>query len=482
MPTTRPNIVLLMTDQQQACTVDPGNPCQTPNIDRISAGGVRFTRAHTVNAICSPTRASLYTGTLPNTHGMVDCTHTVAEYRAKFNADLPMWSRSLQAAGYRTAHFGKWHVERSNALENFGFDEYETGGLPGYRAHRAAMGLPPRPESFEMEHWVRQPGYRDLRLYGVHDEPEEAGTPYYLYQRGIAFVRERTEDPDTPWCLVISTSEPHDPYWANRVYYDLYDPATIPQPPSFHDDLHDKPRYYQKLRTVWKDMTWQHFAEATACYYASITEIDVQVGRLLDVLEETGQAENTVVIYTTDHGDLMGAHGLLMKGPPPYEETYRIPLVVRWPGMTAPGTTCDALANVMDLAPTLVEMAECAPLPTSEARSLVPLLRGKPGGEAFEQDYAEFHGQRFFYTQRIVWWKRWKYVFNGFDFDELYDLEADPHEMTNLAPDPAYADVLREMATRMWRKAHETGDFNLVQSHYGMFRYAPVGPNGGQQP
>ena len=472
----RPNIVLLMTDQQQACTVDPGSLCQTPNIDRIRAGGVRFSRAHTVNAICSPTRASLYTGTLPHTHGMVDCTHTVEDYRARFKADLPMWSRSLQAAGYCTAHFGKWHVERSEKLENFGFDRYELPGAGGWARHRAALGLPPRPESFEMEYWVRQPGYRDLRLYGVHDEPEEAGAPYYWYGRGIEFVRERAADPETPWCLVVSTSEPHDPYYAPREYYELYDPVSIPQPPSFHDDLHGKPGYYRKLRGVWREMTWEHFAEATACYYASITEIDAQVGRLLDALEETGQAENTVVVYTTDHGDLMGAHGLLMKGPPPYEETYRIPLLVRWPGVTVPGTTCDALANIMDLAPTLVEMAGCDPLPTSEARTLVPLLRGEGGGEAFEQDFAEFHGQRFFYTQRILWWRRLKYVFNGFDFDELYDLEEDPYELTNLVPDPEHADILRQMAARMWQRIHETDDLNMYNSHYGMFRYAPVGP------
>jgi choline-sulfatase len=476
--TRRPNLLILMTDQQQATTVDLGNPCQTPNIDRISAGGVRFTRAHTVNAICSPARASLYTGLLPHTHGMVDCTHTVEEYRARFKAELPMWSRSLQQAGYATAHYGKWHVERSNQLEHFGFGEYEHPGSPAFHAYRAEMGLPLRPESFSMSYTVRHPGYNDLRLYGVLDEPEEASKPYYLYSKGIDFVRRCAQDGDQPWCLVVSTQEPHDPYWAHQPYYDLYDPASIPQPPSYADDLHDKPRYFQRLRGVWRDLTWEHVAQATACYYASISLIDAQVGRLLDVLEETGQAENTIVVYTTDHGDQMGAHGLLMKGPPPYEETYRIPLIVRWPGVVAPGTTSDALVSSMDLAPTIVEMAGCAPFET-QARSLMPLLRGEPTGDVFESDFAEFHGQRFFYTQRIVWWGRHKYVLNGFDFDELYDLETDPYEMHNLAPDPAYADLAREMASRMWRRIRETDDFNMIHSHYGMFRYAPVGPGAG---
>jgi choline-sulfatase len=472
----RPNILVLMTDQQQAATVDPGSPCLTPNVDRIGAGGVQFTRAHTVNAICSPARASLYTGLLPHSHGMVDCTHTVAEYRARFDADLPMWSRSLQQAGYCTAHYGKWHVERSGQLERFGFDEYEDAGAPAYIAYRAEMGLPSQPEAFAMSHIVRHPGYNDLRLYGVLDEPEEASKPYYLYSKGIDFVRRCTQDGNRPWCLVVSTQEPHDPYWAHQPYYDLYDPASIPQPPSYRDDLHDKPRYFQRLRNVWRDLGWEQIAEATACYYASVSLIDAQVGRLLEALDETGQAENTVVVYTTDHGDQMGAHGLLMKGPPPYEETYRIPLIVRWPGVVGPGTSSDALVNSMDLAPTIVEMAGCAPFET-QARSMVPLLRGEPTGEAFDSDFAEFLGQRFAYTLRTVWWGRFKYVFNGFDFDELYDLEADPYELNNLASDPAYAEVLREMAVRMWQRIHETDDSNMYNSHYGMFRYAPVGPN-----
>ena len=151
MHSTRPNILIMMSDQQQAQTVDPDCLCQTPNIDRISAGGMRFTRAHTVNAICSPARASLYTGVLPHTHGMVDCTHTVEDYRARFKADLPTWSQSLQAADYRTGYFGKWHVERSEKLERFGFDEYNVGARRRSLAqHREGMGLPPRTEEYEM--------------------------------------------------------------------------------------------------------------------------------------------------------------------------------------------------------------------------------------------------------------------------------------------------------------------------------------------
>ena len=123
---TSPNLLFIITDQQQAATVDPGSPCLTPNLDALAARGTRFTRCYTANPICSPSRASLFTGLLPHSHGMVDVTHAVPAYRAELQAGLAMWPQTLQAAGYHTGYFGKWHVERSNRLESFGFDDYEV--------------------------------------------------------------------------------------------------------------------------------------------------------------------------------------------------------------------------------------------------------------------------------------------------------------------------------------------------------------------
>ncbi|NLS79665.1 MAG: sulfatase-like hydrolase/transferase, partial [Chloroflexi bacterium] len=128
MAVNRPNVLFLMTDQQQAGTLDPGSPCQTPNLDRLARQGTRFTNAHTVNAICSPTRASLFTGVYPSQHGMVDCAHAVPDYRARLRTYLEMWSQRLAAHGYRCGYFGKWHVERSENLRHFGFEEYDLEG------------------------------------------------------------------------------------------------------------------------------------------------------------------------------------------------------------------------------------------------------------------------------------------------------------------------------------------------------------------
>jgi choline-sulfatase len=463
----QPNLLFLMTDGQRADTVEPSTLCQTPHLDRLAAGGVRFERCYAPNPICSPTRASLMTGLLPHSHGMVDCTHTVEPYRAKLKADLPFWSQSLQAAGYHTAYLGKWHIERSLQLERFGFDRYEVEG------YHKLKGLVERDDDMQVRGGVRQKGYRDFLLYGVVDGPVEAAPEYQLYSDAIKFLRETARDPDRPWALFVSSEGPHDPWVVPRDYYARYDPAEVPRPPNFDDDLAGRPGMYRLLQGVWSQLEWPQFAQATACYYAFCSLVDDQVGRILAALEELGQAENTIVVFCADHGDYLGAHRLFLKGVPAFEDAYRIPLILSGPGIPI-GRQVDQIVSLVDLAPTLVQLTTGGEFPCY-GRPLLPLLNSeKP--EWNSEAYAEFHGQRFFYTQRVLWRDNLKYVFNGFDVDELYDLAADPYEMVNLALEAAYRPALEEMAGRMWEIARQTDDFNMYQAQYGMFRFAPVGP------
>ncbi len=169
----------------------------------------------------------------------------------------------------------------------------------------------------------------------------------------------------------------------------------------------------------------------------------------------------------------MGAHRLFLKGVPAFEDAYRIPLILSGPGVSA-GRRVGQIVSLIDLAPTLVGLTTGDDFPC-HGRSLLPLLNSEEPDWNSEA-YAEFHGQRFFYTQRVLWRDNHKYVFNGFDVDELCDLDADPHEMHNLACDPSYQPVLETMAGRMWDIIRETDDFNMSQAQYGMFRFAPVGP------
>ena len=262
---TRPNILFMMTDQQQASTIDPGSPCMTPTLDRLAAQGTRFTRAHTVNAICSPTRASLFTGVYPSQHGMVDCEHAVPEFRASFDTNLETWSQRLAQSGYRCGYFGKWHVERSKRLESFGFAEYDVqeSAASGYRAYRRGLGLPEAPQAYVEQYAVPTRGYPAFPFYGVLDEPAEGTRSFYLYERGIDFVR-RAAAKEEPWCCFVSTSGPGGPHHVPLSCWERYDPASIAQPASFGDDMSDKPGLYRRQQGIWKDVAWEDWAKAIA--------------------------------------------------------------------------------------------------------------------------------------------------------------------------------------------------------------------------
>ena len=471
----QPNLLFLMTDQQRADTLAPGSPCQLPHLAALAARGTSFARCYAPNPICSPTRASLMTGLLPHSHGMVDCTHTVEPYRAELKPGLPFWSQALQAGGYHTGYFGKWHVERSNRLEDFGFAEYELNNSPNYYAHRRALGLDERARRFVSRHAVAQPGYHDFTVCGVVDEPVEATAEYYLYSRGIEFIERAAREPDHPWALFMSTLAPHDPYIVPQEQRARYRAADLPRPASFDDALADRPGIYRRIQRVWQDLDWDDFAEATACYYAFCSLVDDQVGRILAAVDAAGQLDNTIVIFTSDHGDYLGAHRLLLKGVPAFEEAYKVPLVLAGPGV-AVGERSDHIVSLLDLAPTITALTTGDDFPC-QGRSLLPLLQPGNAPVAWvEQAFAECHGQRFFYTQRTIWHDQYKYVFNGFDEDECYDLAADPHECRNVARDHAYAGVVRELAARMWAIIRATNDYNMYQAEYGMFRFAPIGP------
>ena len=464
---TQPNLLFLMTDQQRADTIEPQTVCQTPNLDALVARGTQFRRCYTVNPICSPTRASVMTGLLPHSHGMVDVTHAVPTYRAGFDATLPVWPQILQQAGYDTAYFGKWHVERSNRLENFGFDTYEI------EQYQQKLGLVKVEDDLDMRRMVSQKGYADFLLYGISDDPVEMLPEYKMYSDGIRFLEQAAANPERPWALFLSTEAPHDPYIAIRTYYDRYDLDDIKPPPNFDSDLSGQPAIYRRIQGVWDDLTWDDFARATACYYANCTMIDDQVGRILATLDALNMTGDTIIVFTSDHGDYMAEHRLLLKGIPAFEGAYRIPLVLAGPGIPH-GRQVNEVVSLLDLVPSLVQLTTDSDF-SCHGRSLLPLLQGI--GEGWQSEaFAECHGQRFNYTQRVLWRDDYKYVFNGFDEDELYDLAVDPYELNNLAADPGQGPLLESMASRMWAIMRQTGDKTMIDAQYGMFRFLPVGP------
>jgi arylsulfatase A-like enzyme len=276
--------------------------------------------------------------------------------------------------------------------------------------------------------------------------------------------------------------EPNTPLIAGRKAFAQYDVDAIRLPASLRDEMAASPAFYRRQREIFSHWTDAEWRLTRAVYYALITELDAQLGLLLDALERSGQRENTIVVVSSDHGRYMSAHGLDAHNFGAFEEVYNVPLIIAGPGVAA-GAVSDALVSTVSLGPTLLEMAGAEPLGAPDSRSFAPLLRD-PAGAAADLDtcYAEFYGTRFWLTQRILWRGPWKLVFNGFDYDELYNLEQDPHELRNLGTDPAYESVYRRLMAEIWRIARETGDTVLLETHYAPMRFAVVGPNADTSP
>ena len=473
----RPNILFLMTDQMQGRVFEEGHPCQTPNFDRLAERGVRLRRAYTPNAVCSPARASLMTGLLPHNHGVLTVTHTVDDDQSCLRLEHAHWAQRLEAAGYRTGYFGKWHVERSEALHRFG---WQVDGALGSRLWREkqrqiAGGNPPLPAFSLRRDNDQPPGYNRSILYGVTDAPPE--------KRNMGIVTALAQDfldgalaGDAPWCCFASVQEPHDPFIAGADAFARYDVDAIELQPNVRDELEGRPNIYRKAARVWKDLTDREHREAAACYWAMVSEIDALYGRLIARVEAAGQLDNTLVVLASDHGELLGAHGLYCKNFTAAEEVYNIPMLISGPGCARDVLT-DARVGLHDLGPTLLELAGCESIEAPDSRSCAGLLVDPKATEAdFDTGFAEYHGGRMVLTQRVVWDGSWKFVFNGFDFDELYNLDEDPFEMCNLAEDPAHRERLEQMTKRMWQVVRDTGDRSLFNSHYPILRVAAVGP------
>lgn len=460
----RPNILFLMTDHTNAQALATGSQCLTPNLDALASEGVRFGRCYTTNAICSPARASLMTSLYPSTHGMWDCAHTQRSEWLDVPADrFTYFSSRLAEAGYYNGYFGKWHVEQTGKLENFGWHEYDCadGGM-GCKASVKNRAVVPKE------------GYRDYLLAGVDESGDERLHP--TFEQGIDFIRRAAQD-QKPFCCFVSTKEPHDPYIPPKQFLDMYDLDSIAVSPTLRDEPTNKPEIVRRMRAVWSAVTDDDWRRVTAAYWAVITTLDREVGRIVQVLKETEQYENTIIVFTSDHGDMLGGHGLATKGVgTPYEEVYNIPLIMRVPGMTHGLEDTQTLTSPVDLAPTLLDLCGVEGLPDAQGRSLRPVIEGGANHEDWRDAYAEFFGQRFVYTQRIVWHGEWKYVFSPGGIDELYNLAEDPHERNNLADDPNHKDVLIDMCKRMWRKMKEIGDDSLFNTQYATLRTAPIGP------
>jgi arylsulfatase A-like enzyme len=476
MKDNRPNILIVMTDHQRADTVLPEHPAITPNLDRMVADGVTFTQAFCPSPHCCPSRATFFTGLYPTGHGVWNNICNDQALSRGVKPGVRLWSEDLAEAGYAMHFIGKWHVSVMESPKDRGWVEHmvsgKSGDLHGVNwVHYKKMA--PTPDQ-RGEGEILRPGYGTERLYGTRPDIDDRHDQTVLQE--TTSVLDSLRDSDQPWCVYAGFIGPHDPYLVPQRYLDLYRLEDINLPPSYADRMSDKPRVYQRMREqIFGQLSEREVREAIRHFWAYCTYLDDLFGQILQALEATGQADNTLVLYCSDHGDYCGEHGLFAKGIPCFQSAYHVPAVIRWPArIQVPGARVEEFVSLADFAPTFIEAAG-QPLNRHFAgSSLLPFLDSRKPEGWREAIFTQCNGVELYYSQRSVMTRDYKYTFNGFDQDELYDLRSDPHEMINLAEDPRYAEIKRGLVRRMWQFAYSEGD--SMTNPYITVGLAPYGP------
>ncbi len=474
----KPNLLIFMTDHQRGDTVLPEHPAVTPNLDRLAADGLTFAETYCPSPHCCPARATFFTGLYPSRSGVWNNVCNGQRLSRGLKPGVRLWSQDLAEAGYRMLWSGKWHVSIDERPSDRGWEELflsagpDTVHAPSWDNYRDVAAKADATDRGEGE--ILRPGYGTYRAYGSTGEKTNAHDDRVVDVAARA-IGELSEA-DRPWALFAGAIAPHDPYNVPQRFLDLYDIDEIPLPPSHADTLADKPRVYKRMRDMrWGQLTPREVRQAIRHFWAYCSYLDEIFGRLLAALDASGQADNTLVLYCADHGDYCGDHGLFAKGIPCFRGAYHVPAVVRWPaGIANPGRRVGELVSLADFAPTFTELAGTAPDAGLTGRSLAGFLRDQPPADWPDEIHTQCNGVELYYTQRSVRTSDFKYVFNGFDDDELYDLRSDPDEMVNLAANAGYGPVKRDLARRMWRFAHREGD--TATSNYITVSLAPYGP------
>ncbi|QDU98364.1 sulfatase family protein [Lignipirellula cremea] len=463
----RPNILWYCTDQQRFDTIGAlGNPyVQTPTIDRLVGEGVAFTHAYCQSPICTPSRSSFLTGMYPSR------VHNTRNGNESFPPFPPVITKLIADAGYDCGLIGKFHLQSAGRRTEPRIDD-------GYSSWKFSHA--PRddwPVGHDYADWVRNQGGDLNQLRESADRvPAELHQTTWASDMAIDFVRQER---DRPWLLSVNIYDPHPPFIPPRSYFDRFNPSDLPGPYFRESDLAQQAKLAAiDFQGEVKRPEERSGKEIQAAYYAMIALIDDQFARLLSALEESNQRDNTVIIFTSDHGESLGDHGLLEKGCRFYEGLVRVPLIFSWPGRFEQNLQCDALVELLDKTASILELAGLPQPEYQQGRSLLPILTGEQdphehrpfvrseyfdaldshftGGDGAA--YATMHRTR---THKLT-------VYHGHQLGELYDLTRDPWEFDNLWDDPASAAIKHQLIQESF-DAHV-----LLTTDVGSRRIAPM--------
>lgn len=506
---SKPNFLMICTDQMRADHMGcAGNPViRTPRLDRLAAEGVYAPRAYVNCPLCQPGRATMLTGMTPRGHG-------VRTNGIPLDPALPTMPGTLAAAGYRTGSVGKIHVsnygfrregveqnlpfEQGHEVIEFWRDGRKTSVPTPYYGHQhveITLGHG-GPLNGNYQHWLRDRFGDDIAAK-LNDRsqwkrsplgaencatlpiPEEAHHTAYVAERSIAYMKDAAAS-GQPFYLWASFPDPHHPYHCVAPWDSMYSPADVVPPVGREGELDDLAPHFRDIheravqmagRGAPTKMSDAHRREIIAYTYGMVSMLDKYVGQMLDALDELGLAENTVVVFISDHGDMLGDHGLLNKGPFHFEGLLRVPMIWRWPGQFKQGRAT-GLASLLDFAPTVLDLAG-VPIPEGPTsieaphqppawpgRSLVPMLRGKVAAVQDsvvienDEDYLGLRLRTLVTpTHKLTTYTSHR---NAEPYGELFDLQHDPHELHNLWHDLAHRTTRSTLIEQLHHRLTET--------------------------
>jgi uncharacterized sulfatase len=461
----QPNFVFIMTDTQATNVVGAyGHPeLDTPNIDNLAERGIKFDRAYTTCPLCTPARAGIFSGIYPHTAGAWTNNLPLGD-------NIKTMGQRFQDNGYHTAYIGKWHLD--------GHDYFGAGLCPpGWDPAYWYDGKCYLSELSEDEIHLWREGLSSVEALRTHDVQAEFTWAHRISDRAIDFLRN---DCDEPFLMVVSYDEPHHPFTCPPEYAEKFQGYEYPVGPGAYDTLENKPAHHRE----WAEsaaVQMENGRVIDPLYFGCNSFVDAEIGRVIDAVhrhagdgsgdqlgrlkngDQHSRLKNTFIIFTSDHGDMLGAHRITGKGPAMYEEIAHIPLIVEGPAGLGAGTANPTLVSHIDLLPTMLELAGLEVPPIMQGQSLVPVLEGKEDLDKsvvveFERYEIEHDSWGGFQPVRCMLSRNFKLVINLLHTDELYDLEADPAEIHNLIDHPGYVEVRNRMHDQLLTWMYEQRD------------------------
>lgn len=432
----KPNILIIMVDQLNG-TLFPDGPADwlhAPNLKALAARSTRFANSYTASPLCAPGRASFMSGQLPSRTGVYDNA-------AEFTSSIPTYAHHLRRAGYQTCLSGKMHFVGPDQMH--GFEERLTTDI-----YPADFGWTPdyRKPGERIDWWYHNMG--SVTGAGVAEISNQMEYDDEVAYNACAKLYDLARGNDArPWCLTASFTHPHDPYVARKKYWDLYEDCEhlLPEVGAMSYDEHDAHSKRIFDANDWRkfDITEENIRRSRRAYFANISYLDDKVGEMLAVLEDT--AQEAVIVFVSDHGDMLGERGLWFKMSF-FEGSARVPLMIAGPDLPA-GLIETPVSNI-DVTPTLcdlagVSMEEVAPW--TDGESLLGLVHG---GERTTPVAMEYAAEASYAPLVSLRYGKWKYNRCALDPDQLFDLESDPHELENLAENPAHSGTLQTLRAK----------------------------------